>query len=58
MHLQSCQERGGRKGGLPIREETLVSLRTGFSAAPAGDKKMTAEKREAVAAILKRPSDR
>jgi hypothetical protein len=48
MQLERGQERGGRKGGLPIREEILLLVRTGLSAALAGDEKAMPEKPVAV----------
>ena len=48
MQLMSCQERGGRKGGLPIREATLVLVRTGLSTVLAGDAKVMLEEPGAV----------
>ena len=40
--------RGGRKGGLPISEETAPFIRTGLSAALAGDENAMPEKPVAV----------
>jgi hypothetical protein len=40
--------RGGRKGGLPISEETAPFIRTGLSAALAGDENAMPEKSVAV----------
>jgi hypothetical protein len=54
MQLASSQARGGRKGGLPIREETWLLVRTGLSAALAGDEKAMPEK--AIAVKLKQLS--
>src|SRR5450830_1160028 len=48
MQLERCQVRGGRKGGLPIREETWMRARTGLSAALAGNEKAMPEKTVAV----------
>lgn len=44
MQLERDQGRGGRNGGLPIREVTLLSMRTGLSATLGDDEKVRLEK--------------
>lgn len=46
--FEKRQMRGGRKGGLPISEETAPSTRAGLSAALAGSEKATPEQSVAV----------
>jgi hypothetical protein len=46
--LAGDQTRGGRKGGLPIREATLTCVRTGLSMTLAGGEKTMPEKLVAV----------
>jgi len=48
MQLVWDQERGGRKGGLPICEEILLLVRAGLSAALAGVENAMAEKAAAM----------
>jgi hypothetical protein len=48
MQLVWDQERGGRKGGLPICEEILLLVRAGLRAALAGGKNAMAEKAAAM----------
>jgi hypothetical protein len=48
MQLVWDQERGGRKGGLPIWEEILLLVRAGLSAALAGVENAMAEKAAAM----------
>lgn len=44
MQFESDQERGGRKGGLPIREVTLFFKRTGLSVMLGDDEKVRLER--------------
>jgi hypothetical protein len=48
MQLERRQERGGRKGGLPICDQTVLLVRTSLSAALAGDEKAMPENPVAV----------
>jgi hypothetical protein len=48
MQFERLQERGGRKGGLPISEDKWLLASTGLSAALGGDEKAMLEKSVAV----------